>query len=84
MTTLLAFLPAWIPFIHPLSLPSGARLWMFLPLAACVAIVYRATRVRDAREMPKAAFRTFINIIIGMCLIAVAAYVIHECVLRFS
>jgi hypothetical protein len=75
---------AWIPFIHPLPLPDGARLWMFLPLAACVAVVYRATRARTARELPRATVRTFINIVVGMCLIAIAAYVIHEGVLRFS
>lgn len=75
---------AWIPFIHPLPLPDGAKLWMFLPLAACVAVVYRATRARTARELPRATVKTFINIVVGMCLIAIVAYVIHEGVLRFS
>ena len=84
MMPLAAALLAWIPFIHPLPLPDGARLWMFPPLAACVAVVYRATRARTARELPKATLKTFINIVVGMCLIAIAAYVIHEAVLRFS
>jgi len=79
-----ATLLAWIPFIHPLPLPDGARLWMFLPLAACVAVVYRTTRARTARELPKATLRTFINIVVGMCLIAIAAYLVHAAVLRFS
>ena len=84
MMPLAAAMLAWIPFIHPLPLPDGAKLWMFLPLAACVAVVYRATRARTARELPKATLKTFINIVVGMCLIAIAAYAIHEGVLRFS
>jgi hypothetical protein len=84
MTSAPEILAAWIPFIHPLPLPNGARLWMFPPLAACVAVVYRATRARTARELPKATLKTFVNIVVGMCLIAIAAYVIHQGVLRFS
>lgn len=83
MTPLAAALLAWIPFVYPLKLPPGSRLWMFLPLAACVAVVYRATRARTARELPWATVKTFLNIVIGMCLIAIAAYVIHAAVLRF-
>jgi len=85
MSALSAALAAWIPFIHPLKLPAGARLWMmFLPLAACIAIVYRATRTRTARELPRATLITFLNIVVGMCLVAIAAYAIHEAVLRLS
>jgi hypothetical protein len=84
MTTLLAPVLAWIPFVHPLELPAGARLWMFLPLAACIAVVYRATRARTARELPRATLITFVNIVIGMCLIAGVAYGLHQAVLRFS
>jgi hypothetical protein len=83
MTPALIALLAWIPFVHPLPLPHGARLWMFLPLAACVAVVYRTTRARTARELPKATLRTFINIVVGMCVIAIAAYLIHAAVLWF-
>lgn len=84
MTSLLAAVLAWVPFVHPLKLPDGARLWMFLPLAACVAVVYRATRAHTARDLPRATLKTFLNIVVGMCLIAIAAYAIHEGVLRFS
>ena len=75
---------AWIPFIHPLTLPAGARLWMFLPLAACVAVVYRATRARTVQELPFATVKTFINIVIGMIAIAIAAYALHMIVLHFT
>lgn len=72
---------AFIPFIHPLPLPSSARLWMFLPLTLCVAMVYRATRARSAHELLWSTFWTFLNIVIGMCLIAIAFYIIHRIVL---
>lgn len=75
---------AWIPFIHPMTLPAGARLWLFLPLAACVALVYRATRAQDVKELPRATIKTFINIVVGMVLIALAAYAIHALVLYFT
>ena len=84
MTDFGALLLGWLPFINPLPLPAGSRLWMFLPLAACVAIVYRATRAKRARELPKATVRTFLTIVIGMWLIAIGVYVVHECVLRFT
>lgn len=74
----------WIPFLHPVKIPTGARLWMVLPLVLCVAAVYRATRVRTVRQMPKATLVTFVNIIIGMVAIAVAFYVVHQAVLHWS
>lgn len=78
------WLLAWLPFVNPIPLPAGARLWMFLPLAACVATVYRATRSRTARELPRATVITFLNIVVAMWLIAFAAYAVHELVLRWS
>lgn len=68
--------------MHPVPLPAGARLWMFLPLALCVSLVYRATRARSAAELPLPTLITFLQIVVGMCLIAVAAYAVHEFVLR--
>jgi hypothetical protein len=83
MSLLATAVVAWIPFIHPLKLPAGSRLWMLLPLVACIAVVYRATRARTVRGLPKATVRTFINIILGMCAIAIVAYLLHEAVLRY-
>ncbi len=81
MTGLLLTL-GWL-FVSPLKLPAGARLWMMLPLVACVALVYRATRARDVRRMPRATVLTFVNIVVGMALIAVAFYLVHSGVKRF-
>lgn len=69
----------WL-FVNPINLPSGARLWMMLPLVACVALVYRATRARHAGELPRATILTFINIVVGMSLIALGFYVVHTLV----
>jgi hypothetical protein len=66
----------WL-FLNPLKLPAGARLWMLLPLVACVAVVYRVTRARDLSRMPRATAITFLNIVVGMALIAVAFYLVH-------
>jgi hypothetical protein len=72
----------WL-FVSPLKLPAGTRLWMMLPLVACVALVYRATRARDVRRMPRATVVTFVNIVVGMALVAVAFYLVHIGVKRF-
>ena len=84
MTDLTAWLSlGWI-FIHPLSLPVGAKFWMLLPLVACVAAVYRATRARNAGELPRATVITFFNIVVGMVLIAAAFYLVHRAEIRFN
>ena len=67
---------AWL-FVHPLQVPISARLWLLLPLVACVAAVYRATRVRTVQEMPRATVITFISILAGMGAIAIAFYALH-------
>ncbi len=70
-------------FVNPLPFPSDARLWMLLPLLLCVATVYRACRARHVRELPLATVLTFLNILIGMLLIAAGFYVLHLLVLKF-
>ena len=76
-------LAAWIPFIHPINaMPPSSRLWMFFPLAAAVATVYRATRATTVTDLPARTVRTFINIVIGMWLIALAAYAAHMAAIR--
>lgn len=72
----LSNLLGWL-FVHPLRLPPGTRLWMMLPLVACVATVYRATRARHVHDMPRATAITFVNIVVGMFAIAIAFYGVH-------
>lgn len=82
MTAALATTVAML-FVHPLDLPAGSRLWMFLPLAFCVALVYRATRARQPADMPWATLRTFAAMVIGMVSIAAGFYIAHQIVLRY-
>ena len=77
-------MPVGLLFLEPLKLPAHGRLWMFLPLALCIAVVYRATRTREPRRMVRATLITFANIVVGMSLIAIAFYVAHEIVLRMA
>lgn len=77
-------LTAWIPFVNPLTLPPGARLWTLFPLVACIAVVYRATRARALSDLPRATALTFVNIVLGMWAIALVAYGVHQAVLRFG
>ncbi len=81
MTTAMLTLLAWTPFIHPLVLPSSARLWMFPPLALCIALVYRAARAPSTEKLLRRSSITFINIVVGMWSIALAVYGIHALVL---
>lgn len=73
----------WL-FVHPVPLPDHWRLRMLLPLLACVAAVYRATRARRAAEMPKSTVVTFVNILLGMAALALAFYGAHWLVLRMG
>lgn len=65
-------------FVNPLNVPDALRLWMFLPLALCVAVVYRATRARTAAELPVKTAVTFAGIVFGMVALALGAYVVSE------
>jgi hypothetical protein len=68
-------------FITPMKLPEGARLWTFLPLALCIATVYRATRARHMGEMVRGTLIAFVHIVLGMVAIAAGAYLLHMLVL---
>ncbi|NLG44208.1 MAG: hypothetical protein GX547_13240 [Phycisphaerae bacterium] len=76
-----AALLAWVPFVNPVKLPAGARLWMYLPLTLCIAVVYRATRARSLEKLPRGTLLTFVNITVGMIAIAVAFYVVSRAAL---
>lgn len=71
----------WL-FVQPATLPPHMRLWMLLPLVACVALVYRATRARDLRGLVRPTALTFVNILVGMVVIAVAFYAVHMAAIR--
>ncbi len=82
MTLADAPLLGWL-MLHPITLPDSWRLWMLLPLVACVALVYRATRARTASELPWPTVKTFVQILVGMVLIALGFWVAHGAAIRF-
>lgn len=71
-------------FVHPIALRPGVRLWLFFPLAACIALVYQATRVNHAGVIGRPALRTFINLVVGMIAIALGFYLLHQVAVRFG
>lgn len=71
-------------FLHPVELPYAMRLWMFFPLALCIATVYRATRAESPRELPLPTLITFAQIVGGMFAIAGGFYLLHQLVLRYG
>ncbi|MCA9244756.1 MAG: hypothetical protein KDA32_12410 [Phycisphaerales bacterium] len=79
---------AWAPlamlFWQPIELPLRMRLVMFLPLALCIAAVYRATRSKRVEDLPKSTALAFMNITLGMGALAVGAYCLYELVLWWS
>jgi hypothetical protein len=86
MTAELLLADIYLPFFHawPGGFSSAARLASFLPLIFCVALVYRATRVRHAHELWRGTLITFGNTTLGMAAIGVGLFVLYELVIRFG
>lgn len=80
----MSVLLAYLPFLHawPAAFSGRAQLLMFLPLALCIALVYRATRARRAADLPRGVVITFFNIVIGMAAIAIGMHLVYEFVIR--
>jgi hypothetical protein len=71
---------AWRPFLDPLSLHE--YWWAFLiPLSIAVSFTYKAVRVRDMRELPKATLLMSAQVILAMVLLGAAAFILLEFVL---
>lgn len=70
---------AWTPFLHPLPLHSG---WMFLaiPLAAAIAVVYKTLKLEDLATLPAEAARLTIIILIALVAAAMGLWALTEIV----
>jgi len=64
-------------FHAPLSL-DRYWLWLLLPLIASVAIVYKAIKFEDLRQLPKQATYLFVQILVFMALAAALLWLIVE------
>ncbi len=71
---------AYVPFIDPLD----AHHWWYLllvPMAALIAVSYKAVRVETLRDFPKEAAIMTVQIVLGIVLIGVASFLFVEEVL---
>ncbi len=71
------FILALRPFLEPLPIDTYWLLLM-LPLSAAVAIVYKAIKLDDLQQLPRAATILTAQIIFFMALAAGALWVITE------
>ncbi len=65
-------------FVHPLTIPVSAVLWLVIPLCAAVAIVYKAVRVDDLRKLPRQAAFLIGYILVGLAGLGAGLYLIQE------
>ena len=64
---------AWRPFLDPMNL--HAWWWAFLlPLSVGVSAAYKAVRVDDLKDWPRQVAVMTAQIILGMILLGIAAY----------
>jgi len=52
------------------------RLWMLLPLTLIIAVVYKATKVEDVRQLPVASLLLWLTIVGAMLGVGAGLYVI--------
>ncbi|MFP4140341.1 MAG: hypothetical protein ACOCZU_08595 [Planctomycetota bacterium] len=70
---------AWSLFTHPMTLSSDMVMWLVLPLALSVAVIYKAIRVRRVAELPRQVAILMVQMVggliaLGLVLWAVATY----------
>ncbi|MFM7261322.1 MAG: hypothetical protein ACKO3W_12035 [bacterium] len=72
---------AWTPFLQPA--PGVDRWWWLLivPLAFGMSISYKAIRVQDLRELPRASIVMALQIVGGLAALAVALFILVVLVL---
>ncbi len=68
---------AWRPLLDPLPLESH-WLWMTLPMALAIAIVYKAIKLEDLARLPRQALVLAVQFVFVMALAAMALWVVSE------
>ncbi len=59
-------------------LSGGLRLVMMLPLCLSIAIVYKATRCEDLRELPVAVGGLLVSIVLGMAAVGLGLWLMFQ------
>jgi len=70
---------AWTPLLEPLPL-AGAWMWLAIPLAAAIAVVYKALKLPDLADLPAEATRLTIIILIALLVAAAGLWALTEIV----
>ncbi len=70
---------AWRPFLEPLDLHDH-WMWLIIPVALAIAVVYKALKLEDLRRLPFEATRLAAVIIAAMIAAALALWAITELV----
>lgn len=60
---------AWTPLLQPLPL-HGAWMWLAIPLAAAIAVVYKTLKLTDLADLPAEAIRLTVIILIALLVAA--------------
>ncbi len=63
-------------FTTGLELPGFPRFLLMVPLCLSVAIIYKATRLDDVRQIPKAVLALWVTIVLGMVGVGVGMWVL--------
>jgi hypothetical protein len=63
--------------VEPLVLNGPQKALLILPLCLAIAIVYKVTRLRNLKELPRAVFALWITIVIGMYSVGLGLWAIH-------
>ena len=81
MTSLATSMLAWTPFLQPA--PGADRWWWLLivPLALGMSVAYKAIRVHDLRELPRAALVMTAQIVGGLAALAIFLFILVVLVL---
>ena len=70
---------AWTIFLNPIPhLSQAAALWLVLPLCASVAVVYKAIRVPNLRDLPREVAGLILYMAVGLAVGGAALWAIHR------
>ncbi len=69
-------------FLQPVLLTRWQQMLMLLPLCLTVSVVYKTTRCERVRDIPWAAFVSWITIVVGMYVVGIALLVGYELATR--
>jgi len=70
---------AWRPFLEPLDLHEH-WMWLIIPVAVAIAIVYKALKLDDLRRVPAEAARLTVIIIAAMAAAGLVLWAVNEVV----